>query len=473
MSKFVVSALFLSLVTSMAQATNKPSIDAALSATRLGQAIEFETVSTPDGPKNPEAFQTFHAYLEQTYPRVHQTLTRTVIANYSLLYRWPGKDPKQKPALLLAHQDVVPVDPATLSDWKHPPFSGVIAQNAVWGRGSMDFKFGLVAILEAAELLLENGYMPEQTLYFGFSHDEEVLGQGAPAMVKSLQDQGIELDWVLDEGLVITHEMFPGLDAPLALVGLAEKGFLSVEIEATHPGGHSSMPPPQSAAGIIARAVIALEDNPMPQRLTEPVEMMLHRVGEHLPWYKKAVFQNLGITGSLVLGKLAKKSNTNALTRTTTAVTMLRGSPQDNVLPNRAKAVINFRILPGDTTASVLQHVRTTIADDRIEVRAYNGAKGENPSSTSCADCPAFNRIEKSISTVYPSAVVAPSILIAATDSRHFESLTDKIYRFSPQEIWPEDMSGFHGINEKTRVDAFGRAIAFYIEIMSANGLDN
>lgn len=463
----LTASLILLLLSSWVQAADKPAVDASQSAARLGQAIQFETVSTIQGPLNPETFTAFHQHLEQTYPLVHQTLSRTIVAGYSLLYRWPGKDLSRSPAMFLAHQDVVPVDKATLPDWKHPPFSGALAQNAIWGRGSMDFKFGLIAILEAAEHLLQTGFTPEQTLYFGFSHDEEVLGNGAPAIVSALQAQGIKLDWVLDEGLVITYQMFPGLDKPLALVGLAEKGFLSVEIEAAHPGGHSSMPPAQSAAGIIARAVVALEDNPMPQRLTAPVEMMIHRVGEYMPWYKKAVFQNLGITGSLVLGKLAQKSNTNALTRTTTAVTMLKGSPQDNVLPNRAQAVINFRILPGDTTESVLEHVRTTIADERVTVQPYRRSRGENPSPTSCAKCTAFNRIENSIKQIYPSAMIAPSILVGATDSRHFTALSDKIYRFSPQEIWPEDMSGFHGINEKTGVEAFGRAVAFYMEMMS------
>ncbi|MBT6176662.1 MAG: M20/M25/M40 family metallo-hydrolase [Deltaproteobacteria bacterium] len=467
MSLRINTALLVLLSASLTQAAQNPEVNVEQSATHLSQAIKFETVSTMQGPLDPKAFTAFHQYLEQTYPLVHQAMSRSVVADYSLLYRWPGKDLSRPPAMFLAHQDVVPVDEATLRDWKHPPFSGVISENSIWGRGTMDFKFGLIALFEAAEHLLQQGFVPEQTLYFGFSHDEEVLGKGAPAMVKALQDQGIKLDWLLDEGLVITHQMFPGLDKPLALVGLAEKGFLSVEIEAAHPGGHSSMPPAQTAAGIIARAVVALEDNPMPQRLTGPVEMMIHRVGEYMPWYKKAVFQNLAITGSLVLGKLGQKSNTNALTRTTTAVTMLKGSPQDNVLPNRAKAVINFRILPGDTVESVLVHVKETIADERVSVKPYSESRGENPSPTSCADCKAFTRIEDSIKKIYPDAMVAPSILVGATDSRHFSTLSDKIYRFSPQEIWPEDMSGFHGINEKTGVEAFGRAVAFYMAMMS------
>lgn len=466
-SRRVTTALLLLASSAVAQASQTPAINAQQSAERLGKALQFETISTIQGPLKPEAFVAFHQYLEQTYPLVHQAMSRAIVAEHSLLYRWPGKDLTRPPAMFLAHQDVVPIDEATLPDWKHPPFGGVIADNAVWGRGAMDFKFGLIALFEAAEHLLQKGIVPEQTLYFGFSHDEEVLGKGAPAIVSALQQEGIQLDWLLDEGLVITHEMFPGLDKPLALVGLAEKGFLSVELETFHPGGHSSMPPTQSAAGIIARAVVALEDNPMPQRLTAPVEMMIHRVGEYMPWYKKAVFQNLGITGSLVLGKLGEKSNTNALTRTTTAVTMLKGSPQDNILPNRAKAVINFRILPGDTIETVLKHVQEVIADDRVRVSPYAASQAENPSPTSCAQCPAFNRIEDSIKRIYPDAMVAPSILVGATGSRHFSGLSDKIYRFSPQEIWPEDMSGFHGINEKTGVESFGRAVAFYMEMMS------
>lgn len=443
-----------------------PPVVAQQSAERLAQALQFETVSTPTGPKSPESFLAFHKFLATTYPHVHKTLQYDVVADYSLLFYWPGSDTSSKPALLLAHQDVVPVDAETLDDWTHPPFSGTIDDGVVWGRGAMDFKFGVIAILEAAEKLLAQGFKPRQSLYLGFTHDEEVLGQSALAMVRYFRERQIELDWVLDEGLIIAHDMFPGLAAPLALVGLAEKGFLSVELEAVHPGGHSSMPPPQSAAGIIARAVTKLEDNPMPQRITAPVKAMLHRVGDHMPWAQSMVFKHSGLTAPLLLYKLAQKPNTNALTRTTTAVTMLKGSPQDNVLPNRARAVVNFRILPGDTTESVLQHVREVVDDERVLIRPYKNAQGENPSKTSCVDCASFSRIEKSIAALHPNAVVAPSILIAATDSRHFQEIAQAIFRFSPQEIWPKDMSGFHGVNEKTGVAAFGRAIQFYMLLM-------
>ena len=447
-----------------AQAT-LPDVDTPAAAARLGKAVQFQTISLENAAPNHEAFTGLHAHLRQSFPSVFATLKTETIDGYSLLIEWPGQYPGLEPGLLLAHQDVVPVQPGTEADWRYPPFSGTVAEGHIWGRGTMDFKLGVVGILEAAELLIRAGIKPRRTLFLAFGHDEETLGQSAQAIVAHLQNRDVRLAWVLDEGLFITEGMTPGVDKPVAMVGLSEKGYVSVELEARGDGGHSSVPPQQTAAGKIARAVVALEENPMPARVTPPIELMLKSVAHEMPAGQRIILGNLGLTSPLVLWKFGKNPTTNSLIRTTTAVTMLRGSPKDNVLPIRARAVANFRILPGDRVADVLSHVRRVIGTDAIEVKTFGGP-GENPSPVSCFECAEYQEVKRAIESTYPGILVAPSMMIALTDSRHFSTLTDNIYRFSPQRVSQETRARFHGTNECISLDSYTQAIRFYMAMM-------
>jgi len=465
----IVLTFVASLLVSVPALAALPGIDAAAAAKRLSLAIQHPTVSLEDLPPNHEAFTGLHTHLRESFPRVFSTLRVEVIDGYSLLIEWPGSDSKLEPGLLLAHQDVVPVQPGTEEDWTFPPFSGAIEDGYIWGRGTMDFKLGVVGILEAAERLLEAGNQPARTMYLAFGHDEEIQGTGSASIVTHLKKRGVRLAWVLDEGLFITEDMMPGVDKPLAMIGLSEKGYVSVEMEARGKGGHSSVPPRETVAGQIAQAVVKLEANPMPARVTEPIRILLDSVSSEMPMFERLLLGNIGITSPLVLWKFGNDPVTNSLIRTTTAVTMLEGSPKDNVLPIRARAVANFRILPGDRVADVISHVRRTIDSDKIEVRTFSGP-GENPSPVSCYQCPAFQEIDRAIRATFPGTLVAPSIMVALTDSRHFTPLTKNIYRFSPQVVNPNTRDRFHGTNECISVASYTNAVRFYMAMIMSGG---
>lgn len=440
-----------------------PAIQQEAAARRLGQAIALKTIADPDPEKTDLApFQELHRHLETSFPRVHAGLKREVIHGGSLLFTWEGQDKQAAPGLLAAHLDVVPVEPDTLKNWTHPPFSGALEGGFIWGRGAMDDKFSALAILEAVELLLEAGFVPQRTLYLAFGHDEEVGGhRGARAISQKLQEQGVKLDWVLDEGLVITEGIVPGLSQPAALVGVAHKGYVSLELIAQGEGGHSSMPPRETAVGILSHALARLEDHPMPARLDGAAQGTFEALGPEMPFAQRLAFANLWLLRPVILGQLSNQPSTNSLVRTTTAPTMLSGSVQDNVLPETARAVVNFRILPGDSTKVVIQHVTHTVHDERITIKALDGL-GDEPSQVSDTGAAPYKTLEKTLREVYPDAVVAPGLFIAIGDARHYAPLTQNIYRFLPLRMRPEDRPRFHGTDERIKVEHYRDAIAFY-----------
>ena len=230
----------------------RPAPEAVAVAERLGGAIRFQTIASRDDPDaNAAEFRKLHDYLQQRYPKAHAALKRELVGGYSLLYTWPGTDAAAKPILLLAHQDVVPVSPGTESKWEVPPFSGEVKGGYIWGRGSWDDKGNLIAQMEAVEMLVASGFKPRQTIYLAFGHDEEISGlRGAVEIAKLLQSRNVKLDFVLDEGLLITEGIMPGLQKPAALIGIAEKGFLSMVLKVPATPGHSSMPPPKGESAI-------------------------------------------------------------------------------------------------------------------------------------------------------------------------------------------------------------------------------
>jgi carboxypeptidase PM20D1 len=439
-----------------------PALDGPACAQRLSQAIALETIADPDPDKVDLApFQALHRHLEASFPRTHASLKREVIHGGSLLFTWEGRDKEAAAGLLAAHLDVVPVEPGTQERWTHPPFSGAIEDGFIWGRGAMDDKFSALAILEAVEHLLVSGFQPAHTLYLAFGHDEEVGGhRGAEAMSQQLQARGVKLDWVLDEGLVITEGIVPGLESPAALVGVAHKGYLSLELVARSEGGHSSMPPRETAVGILSHALARLEDHPMPARLDGAAEGTFRALGPEMPFLQKLAFANLWLLRPVVIGQLTNDPSTNSLVRTTTAPTMLEGSVQDNVLPEAARAVVNFRLLPGDSSREVIEHVTHTVHDERITINALGGL-GDEPSEVSSPQAAPYKVLETTLREVYPDAVVAPGLFIAIGDARHYAPLTRNTYRFLPLRMRPEDRPRFHGTDERIKVEHYLVAIAF------------
>ncbi len=441
-------------------------LDAAAHAERLGAAIRLQTISpVVEADRDPEAFRALHRLLATSFPQVHGAMRPNRVNELSLLYRWEGSDPQLPPALLAAHLDVVPVEPGTEADWKYPPYSGAVAEGAVWGRGTLDDKLNVMALLEAVEGLLGEGFQPRRTFYLAFGHDEEVGGaQGAGAIADQIAEQDQPLAFVLDEGGAMVNDMVPGLDAGLAIIGVAEKGYVSFELIAREQGGHSSMPNRESAVVLLARAIDRLNSERPPARITPALRASLETLGAESPFLARIVLANLWLFEPLLIAAAARVPSIDAMLRTTTAPTILEAGVKDNVIPAMARAVVNFRILPGETSADVRRHIVSVIDDDRIEVKLFR--KGREPSAVSRLEGPAWDVLARTIRSVFPETIVVPYLVAGGTDARHYLELTRNVYRFSPMTLTQEDRSRLHGTNERIFVDNYLEVVRFYRQLI-------
>ena len=446
---------------------NAVQIDATGAPDRLAQAIRFQTVSTESGvAPNSKELLALHQNLQQSFPKVHSVLNKEVIGEYSLLYTWKGSDATLQPALLMAHMDVVPVEPATEAQWTHPPFDGAIADGYIWGRGAMDDKSSVLGILEATETLLANNFQPRRTLYLAFGHDEEIGGKaGAMKIAEVLSQRGVRLFYVLDEGMFVADGVVPGVSNPVALIGIAEKGFLSVTLTVEAAPGHSSVPPSHTSIGILSMALNKLEQNQLPANLSGVSGQMFDYVGPEMGLGMRLVFANRWLFGPLIESQLSASPGTNATIRTTTAVTMIDGGVKDNVLPSRATAVVNFRILPGTTIEEVLAHVRKVVDDSRVKIERY-GNDFDEPSKVSNIHSDEFTLIQKTVRQVFQTAVVAPALVVGATDSKHYAKLTESVYRFLPHRFNDEDITRLHGLNERISIENYVQGVRFYCQLI-------
>nr|WP_297788523.1 M20 family peptidase [uncultured Allomuricauda sp.] len=418
----------------------------------LSKAVQFKTISfSEDAIPDSTAFNGFHMFLAETYPLLHQSLKLEKINDYSLLYTWEGSDPSKKPIILLSHQDVVPVDQPTLNDWEAGPFEGAITDSHIIGRGTMDDKSSLMALMESVEVLLQESFTPKQTIYLAFGHDEELGGEhGAKAIAAHLKAKGINAAMTLDEGGFLAQNMIPDFDKTVAMVNLAEKGYASFNLIVQTTGGHSSAPPEDNTLGMLAQAIVDLENNQLPYKLVKPIDYQFEYMGAEMPFFKKMAFANPW----LFKGPVLKALNAH----TTTAPTIIEGGVKDNVIPTVGKATINFRILPGETIESVKTHIQKTVGDNiTVELAGF----ATNPSPVSGIDSEAFKNLEKTIRSVFPEAVVVPGLIGGGTDARYFYDVSDDVYRFYPIRIGPDSMTRFHGIDEKIEKDNYKEMITF------------
>lgn len=429
---------------------------------RFSQAIQHQTISGDEGTElDSTVFNDFLTFLRVSFPRVHNTMKDTLFNDFTPLYFWEGSDPSLDPILLMGHYDVVPIDSTDIDNWEQEPFSGRVQDGYVWGRGALDNKFTVMALMETAEYLIAEGYQPQRSIYFAFGHDEEVGGEeGARAVSRYFQDNGIFLQTVVDEGGAVIDGALP-LDRPVALIGIAEKGYLSLELVAKSEGGHSSRPTRDNSIAILSEAILKLNNNPFEASIDGVVEQMFNSLASEMPFSFRLVYANRWLTEGFFRNRLLDDPSTAAMLRTTTAPTMLNAGVKDNVLPNEAKAVVNFRIRPGDTFETVTEHVNSIIDDDRVTVRRYGDIQ-VLPSSISNVNSPGFETLQQAIMDVEKDVYVAPYLVMGATDSRHYSSVSDQIYRFSPMKISAGDMSRMHGTNERASVDAYRNAIRFY-----------
>ncbi|EBA17264.1 hypothetical protein RSK20926_05997 [Roseobacter sp. SK209-2-6] len=432
--------------------------DLEAATSNLSQAVKFKTISTE--MTHPD-FEDFLEFLQKTYPAVHTTMAREVLARKTPLYKWQGSDPSQAPILLAAHYDVVPIAPGSHDLWEYEPFSGVVADGFVWGRGTLDDKGAAIALLTAAEHMIQQGFTPKRTIYFAFGGDEEVGGLGAIAVTLHLKEQGVELDWMLDEGSFVLDKIIPGLEQPVASINLSEKGILTLELVAKAEGGHSSMPPRTTAVGRISQAVARLQDKPVPGGLNGISAEFFDSLGQHFPLGQRVVFANQWLFRPLLEKILSGAPSTDAMLRTTTAPTMLTGSSKENVLAAEASAKINFRIHPRDSIKDIVEHVRRTIDDPKVEI-LYDSERATPASPVSSSEAEGYAQIKSSILDAFGPLATVPGLTIAATDARHYGKAAKNAYRINPFKITGSDLPRIHGTNERLSIENLERGINFY-----------
>lgn len=457
---------------------------------RLSEAIQIPTVSTVEySETNFEPFEQFHKFLQQSYPLIYEKLDTTTVNKYGLVFHWKGKNSSKKPLLFLSHYDVVPINnydfanpPAYTSvfninekaiplteyqnSWTYPPFSGAVDHGRIYGRGTLDMKGMLISILEGADQLLAEGYQPQQDIYFAFGHDEEVSGrQGALKIAEHFKNKNIEFDAVYDEGgyVVSPGSVIKSIDKAIALIGVAEKGFLTLQITVKGTGGHSSMPPKKGSLVLASEIVEKLNTDQMPASITDPIAYFLKNVGGSMDFKSQLAISNQWLLKGLLIKSLANDAASNALIRTTTALTMAHSSDAPNVLSATTEITVNFRILQGNTVEDVLNHVKKVCEGYDVD---YKVISSREPSKISDINGEPFHKVQKTIAEVYPNAIISSYLTIGGTDAYKYEIVSDNVFRFMPIEINQYDQRLIHNDNESITIDNYMRMIHYFKLLM-------
>ena len=433
--------------------------EAALGA--LAALVRCRTVSSEDPAQEDDAeFEKLIALLPALYPRVFAACTLQRLPDRGLLFTWKGREPG-KPAVLMAHYDVVPVEE---ENWEVPPFEALIRDGAMWGRGTLDTKSTFNGILSAAENLIAQGFTPLHDIYFAFSGGEEVNGLGAVHIVEYFTERGIEPELVLDEGGAVVENVFPGVIKPCGLVGIAEKGMMNLEFSVKSSGGHASAPAPHTPIGKLSAACALVESRPFRAHFTKPALEMFDTLGRNSSFVYRMIFANLWAFG-WILDLICKKSGgeLNALLRTTVAFTQMQGSKAPNVLPPSASMVANLRLNPQDSVRGALGRIRAVVKDPDVELRVLRSFE---PSPISRTDCEGWRRVSSAVAGTWRGCLVAPYLMVQCSDSRHYRRLSDKVYRFSAMDLTKEERASIHGNNEHIRLDTACRAVEFFIRVM-------
>lgn len=437
-------------------------VDGDRAVESLAGMVRCKTVSNNDHALEDEAeFQKFRDYLRDRYPALHDKCPPERIGRNGLLFKWAGRS-ADEPSVFMAHYDVVPADE---SSWTHPPFGGVIEDGILWGRGTLDTKGTLVGVVEAAEKLVGEGFVPERDIYLAFSGEEEIAGPSAADIVSELERRGVRPGLVLDEGGAVVEGVFPGVSRPCALIGTAEKGQMALYMEMESGGGHASAPPPHTIAGELAAAAAKVEANPFPFRLTPPAAGMFDTLGRHSTFAMRLIFSNLWLFRG-VLDRMCRKSGgeLNALVRTTVAVTEMQGSSANNVLPPRASVGLNVRLMGGDTSDAAVERLRRVVDNPKISFR--KGSTSEASAFSEMGTCSGWQRMTSAVSRTWPEALVSPYLMIAGSDSRHYSRISDHVYRFCPYAMTAAERAGIHGNDEHVPTDKIVRCVQFYVRLM-------
>ena len=425
----------------------------------MTEAIQIATETPNDAFEYDSAvFYSYRKLIEKNYPLVHQQLSRTVIDSFNYIYKWQGTDTTKLPMVLMAHYDVVPVEASAIKLWHAKPYGGEVKDNYIWGRGVLDDKSSMISLLEATEAQLKAGFTPSQTIYLCFGADEESNGRGAAAMVKYFESKKQRFDMVVDEGGEISTEDNKNIRQPIASVGVGEKGYVTLVLSVQRAGGHSSIPEKSSSIGILSKALHTIEENQIPTRITPPIKAYLERISSYnTNFFEKMQLSNLWLFEKWVLHNMTQNRSSNALVRTTLVPTVVNSGVRDNVIPTFATAMVNSRILPGETPNTVKAYVEKIVNDTNVKISIYPNYE-TMPSTTTEINSAAFKRVESAIHAVVKDVLVAPMLMVGATDSRNYRTLSDGVINFTPLT----DAKGYHGIDERMLISDYEKCFNYY-----------
>jgi len=433
---------------------------------KLSSLIRIPTVSWTDENKtDTRELIRFQEELVTLFPLVHKHMEREIPDPYSITYRWEGTRPEEEPVLFLAHYDVVPAPQEGGETWTHPPFSGIIEDGVLWGRGTLDIKSQLAFLMETAEQLLKEGFTPKRTIYFAFGGDEEISGlKGARQRAAAFKERGLKFAMIMDEGGIIARHMLKFLgEKPVALIGLAEKGFVTFKITAEGESGHSAMPSSQGTVlSTLARGITRIESRRQPSLLTAQIKGMLKGF---VPWVSLPlglIFSNLWLFSPLIRKIFSASPTTDSLIRTTQAFTVARAGEQENIIPGEASCMVNHRIIPGDTIDILKKRHLRKIKGLNLKLEDAGNWPSNNPIEPMEGEERGYNWVKETLMESHPEVITVPYLVNGSTDSKYYRDLTGQIIRFTPLIMSQEDINSVHGVNEKVSLENLNRALGFY-----------
>jgi carboxypeptidase PM20D1 len=435
----------------------------------LSQAVQIPTISFTDSTAvDTISFRAFNSFIERAYPFITEHLSKTFIREFSIVMEWKGQNASLAPFILMSHYDVVPVEESALDKWTVSPFSGKITDSCIWGRGTTDDKFGVISILEGVEAMLRKGFSPQRTIYLCFGHDEEISGRGASAIVEYLKQKNVHPEMVLDEGGQLSESRIKDVKRPIAVIGVAEKGYVSFELSVEKEGGHSSMPAKETAIDILNKALYHLREKVPPSKMTPELQEFVERIGTASDnFINRVAASNLWLFKPIAKSKLAAEPEGDAMMHTTIVPTIIESGIKDNVVPTNAHAIVNSRIMPGETAATVEEFIRKAIKDERVKIKQV-GNYNSDPSPVTSLQSSAFRRVESALYKNVPKVIPVPYLGIGATDSRHYRAISDGVVNFFPMT----DARGYHGINERISLLDLQRGVAFIMTIIEESGTE-